>query len=154
MENQTIQKQTKNCPGIYYEKGADTLFIKGRSIPENPESIFKPLRDWVATFFASSEALKMSIILEYINSGSSKHLIEMLKTLKQYQEEGKHLDITWYYEEDDEAILELGEHFRDTSGLAINIEMLLDQEEGKGHRAWGRGLVYQREVFNALPGST
>ena len=128
MENQIIQEQTNNCPGIYYEKGADTLFIKGRSIPENPESIYKPLRDWVSTFFVSSDALRMAIILEYINSGSSKHLIEMLKKLKIYQEEGKDLDITWFYEEDDEAIMELGEHFRDTSGLSINIKMLIDQE--------------------------
>lgn len=126
MESQIIQEQSKNCPGIKYDKEADTLFIKGRSIPENPESIFKPLRDWIADYFASSDSLKMSIILEYINSGSSKHLIEILKVLKQYQDNGKELLITWFYEEDDEAILELGEHFRDTSGLSIVIEMLID----------------------------
>lgn len=126
MENQIIQEQTKNCPGIYFEKEAETLFIKGRSIPENPESVFKPLRDWVSEYFTGSQSLTMSIILEYINSGSSKHLIEILKTLKKYQEGGKHLNISWFYEEDDEAILELGEHFRDTSGLSINIEMLID----------------------------
>ncbi len=126
MENKIIQEQTKNCPGINYDKASDTLFIKGRSIPENPESVFKPLRDWVADYFGSSESLRMSIILEYINSGSSKHLIEILKVLKQYQDDGKKLEITWFYEEDDEAIMELGEHFRDTSGLPIRIEMLID----------------------------
>ena len=126
MENQIIQEQTKNYPGINYDKDKDTLFIKGRSIPENPESVFKPLRDWVNDYFRLSESLNMSIILEYINSGSSKHLIEILKVLKQHQDKGKKLHITWYYEEDDEAIMELGEHFRDTSGLPIKIEMLID----------------------------
>ncbi len=125
MEEQVIQEQSKNCPGIVYDPAADTLFIRGRSIPENPETVFKPLRDWVSDFFISNDSLRMSIILEYINSGSSKHLIEMLKALRKYQEEGKHLNITWFYEEDDEAIMELGEHFRDTSGLPINIEMLI-----------------------------
>lgn len=126
MESQIIQEQTKNCPGIKYEKEADTLFINGRSIPENPESVFKPLRDWVVNYFQSSDSLKMSIILEYINSGSSKHLIEILKVLKQFQNQGKELIITWFYEEDDEAIMELGEHFRDSSDLPIKIEMLID----------------------------
>ncbi len=126
MESQIIQEQTKNCPGIKYEKEADTLFINGRSIPENPESVFKPLRDWVVDYFRSSESLRMSIVLEYINSGSSKHLIEILKVLKQYQDDGKEMMLTWFYEEDDEAIMELGEHFRDTSGLPIKIEMLID----------------------------
>lgn len=126
MENKIIQEQTKNYPGINYDKASDTLFIKGRSIPENPESVFKPLRDWLTDYFESSESLIMSIILEYINSGSSKHLIEILKVLKQYQDDGKKLEITWFYEEDDEAIMELGEHFRDTSGLPIRIEMLID----------------------------
>lgn len=126
MENQTIQEQSKTTPGIYFDKDADVLFIKGRSIPENPESVFKPLRDWVTDFFKSEDTLKMSIVLEYINSGSSKYLIEILKMLKSYQDKGKQMAITWFYEEDDEAIMELGEHFRDTSGLTINIEMLID----------------------------
>ena len=121
-----IQEQTKNCPGIIFDKGSETLRITGRSIPENPESVFKPLRDWIGKHFVSSGSLKIAIALEYINSGSSKHLIEMLKTLKKHHEDGKKLDITWFYEEDDEAIMELGEHFRDTSGLPIAIEMMID----------------------------
>ena len=124
---QVIQKQSKNCPGIIFDPGTEILKIEGRSIPENPETVFKPLKDWVGTFFESNNKLSLSIVLEYINSGSSKHLIEVLKTLKNYYDEGKELNITWFYEEDDEAIMELGEHFRDTSGLDIAVEMLLDE---------------------------
>ena len=121
-----IQEQTKTCPGMDYDPATGLLKIEGRSIPENPESVFKPLRIWITDYFKSSDSLKMTIILEYINSGSSKHLLEILKLLKRYTDEGKKLSLKWLYEEDDEAILELGEHFRDTSGLTIEIEMLLE----------------------------
>lgn len=123
---QVIQEQNKNCPGILYDPESEILKIEGRSIPENPEIVFKPLKDWVQEFFSSNDTLKMDILLEYINSGSSKHLNELLKSLKEYGDKGKTMDITWFYEEDDEAIMELGEHFRDTSGLSIKVEMIID----------------------------
>ncbi len=126
MEKVIIQEQTKNCPGMDYDPSVGILRVEGRSIPENPESIFKPLKNWIINYFKSSDDLKIIIILEYINSGSSKHLLEILKLLKSYSKEGKTINLKWLYEEDDEAILELGEHFRDTSGLSIEIEMLLD----------------------------
>jgi len=126
MDIEVIQTQNKNCPGIVFNPETELLKIEGRSIPENPELVFKPLKEWVNIFFKSMQKLKMHILLEYINSGSSKHLIELLKILKTYEDDGKLLDITWFYEEDDEAIMELGEHFRDTSGLAIKIEMVLE----------------------------
>ena len=126
---QIIQEQTKTSPGISYNPDTEILKIIGRSIPENPEIVFKPLKNWITGFFESGNKLKLSIVLEYINSGSSKHMIEILKLLRSYQADGKILDITWFYEEDDEAIMELGEHFRDTSALPIKIEMLLDEDE-------------------------
>lgn len=128
MEKIVIQEQTKNCPGICYDQADKVLIIKGRSIPENPESVFVPLRNWINDFFKAADSLSISVVLEYINSGSSKHLLEILKLLREYLEKGKGIRIVWYYEEDDESIMELGEHFRDTSGLEIETEMLIDQD--------------------------
>lgn len=126
MEIKVIQEQSQKCPGMYYDPGKEVLVIEGRSIPENPESVYNPLKDWIDDYYRNSESLSIKVVLEYINSGSSKHLMEVLKILKQYQLEGKKLKIRWLYEEDDESILELGEHFRETTGLPIEIDMLID----------------------------
>ena len=126
MEPQVIQEQTQKCPGMEFDPDMKTLKIEGRSIPENPESIYKPLKEWIIEHYETADGLNVKIILEYINSGSSKHLLEVLRMLKGYQDEGKGLAISWLYEEDDEAIMELGEHYRDTSGIPIDIEMLLE----------------------------
>jgi hypothetical protein len=126
MEIEIIQELSKNSPGITYDHGSGTLNIKGRSIPENPETVYRPLISWIETYFRLSEKLKMEIYLEYINSGSSKHLLEILRLLREYSEAGKKLSVVWLYEEDDEAIMELGEHYRDTSGIPIEVEMIIE----------------------------
>lgn len=125
MEKVIIQEELKNCPGIVYFPDANKLEITGRSIPENPEAIFRKLDEWIVQHFTTQEELKADIRLEYINSGSSKYLYEILKKLTAYGAGGKKLSLKWLYEEDDEAMLELGEHYRDTAGIPLSIEMMI-----------------------------
>jgi len=115
----------KNCPGIYYYDGNNTLELAGRSIPENPELIFRKLDDWITKHFESTGSLNVIIKLEYINSGSSKYLYEVLKRLTGFGRAGKAVSLKWLYEEDDEAMLELGEHYRDTAGIPLEIDMII-----------------------------
>ena len=101
------------------------LEISGRSIPENPELIFRKLDEWIISHFEKNQALSVDIKLEYINSGSSKYLYEILKKLTAHASSGKKVQLKWLYEEDDEAMLELGEHYRDTAGIPLVIDMIV-----------------------------
>jgi hypothetical protein len=125
MEKHIIQEELKNCPGIAYYPDYDKLELIGRSIPENPELIFKRLDEWITLHFDKNKGLNVSIQLEYINSGSSKYLYEILKRLTGFIKSGKLVEIKWLYEEDDEAMLELGEHYRDSAGIPLKIEMVV-----------------------------
>ncbi len=125
MEKIIIQEELKNCPGITYYPGENKLEIVGRSIPENPELIFRRLEEWITQHFSKNDGLNAHIKLEYINSGSSKYLYEILKRLTGFQRSGKVVRMKWLYEEDDEAMLELGEHYRDTAGIPLEIEMIV-----------------------------
>lgn len=125
MEKHVIQEELKNCPGIIYFPEKNILQITGRSIPENPELIFKRLDDWITLHFGNSKDLNVTIQLEYINSGSSKYLYEILKRLTAFGQSGNTVRLKWLYEEDDEAMLELGEHYRDTAGIPLQIEMIV-----------------------------
>jgi hypothetical protein len=125
MEKIVIQESLKNCPGIVYFIDNNTLEISGRSIPENPELIFKRLNEWITVHFEKNKSLFVNIVLEYINSGSSKYLYEILKKLTDYGQSGQEVTLKWLYEEDDEAMLELGEHYRDTAGIPLLIEMIV-----------------------------
>jgi len=125
MEKHVIQEELKNCPGIVYYPDKNLLELVGRSIPENPELIFNRLDTWVTSHFEKHNGLDFNIRLEYINSGSSKYLYEILKRLTGFGRSGSLVKIKWLYEEDDEAMLELGEHYRDTAGIPLEINMIV-----------------------------
>lgn len=125
MEKHVIQEELKNCPGIIYYADTNNLEIAGRSIPENPELIFRRLDDWITLHFEKNKDLNVNIQLEYINSGSSKYLYEILKRLTGFGRAGNNVKLKWLYEEDDEAMLELGEHYRDTAGIPLEIDMII-----------------------------
>ena len=125
MEKYVIQEELKNCPGITYYPDNNLLEITGSSIPENPELIFRKLDEWINVHFDKNKDLTVNIKLEYINSGSSKYLYEILKKLTSHATSGKNVVLKWLYEEDDEAMLELGEHYRDTAGIPLVIDMIV-----------------------------
>jgi hypothetical protein len=125
MEKFVIQEELKNCPGIAFYPDNNKLELVGRSIPENPELIFRRLEEWLTMHFEKNNALDVNIQLEYINSGSSKYLYEILKRLTGYGKSGKSVKMKWLYEEDDEGMLELGEHYRDTAGIPLEIDMIV-----------------------------
>ena len=121
MEKYVIQEELRNCPGITYYPGKNRLELCGRSIPENPEPIYRQLDEWITLHFEKNSALNISFKLDYINSGSSKCLFDILQKLTDYGRNSSRVRMKWFYEEDDEAMLELGEHYRDTSGIPLEI---------------------------------
>lgn len=125
MDIVVIQEALKNVPGMIYFPEGRVLEISGRSIPENPELIFSNLDIWLTGYFVEASELTVIIFLEYINSGSSKYLHEILRKLTGYKLSGKAVNLIWKYEEDDEAMLDLGEHYRDSAGIPLEIQMVL-----------------------------
>jgi hypothetical protein len=125
MEKHVIREKQRNTPGIVFYQRLNKLEIIGRAIPENPELLFMQLNDWITSHLDKNEGLNISFQLEYINSGSSKYLFETLKSVAAARRTGKKIRIKWLFEEDDEAMKELGEHYRDTSGIPLEIEMII-----------------------------
>ena len=125
MEKIVIQEPMKNIPGITYSPDTREILVWGRSIPENPELIFRRFDEWITQYFEKEDTLIVSIFLEYINSGSSKYLFEILRKLADYKNAKKNVRMIWKYEEEDEAMLDLGEHYRDSAGIPLEIEMVV-----------------------------
>jgi len=112
MKELVIEKTVKT-PFVNFDAESGILKIIGRSIPENPEDFYSKLLDWVNEYFKSpqSETL-VNVQLEYINSGSSKFILDFFYLFQDYKTKGNSCKINWYYEEDDEAVLELGKHYQ------------------------------------------
>ena len=117
-----VIKKTANTPKIDFDPDTGQLKIEGRSIPENPGDFFENLINWIEKYYKDpAEFTKIDLNLEYVNSGSSKYLLGMFRLIKKKYDQGHNCIINWYYEEDDEAILSLGEHYKSTVNVPFNL---------------------------------
>lgn len=108
MEDINIQG-TPKTPTVEFNASNGTLLLKGRSIPENSIEFYRPLIDWIANYSKQPQAqTEVSIQLEYFNTSSSKCILDVFKKLETL---GENVSIKWYYEEDDEDMLEAGEDY-------------------------------------------
>jgi hypothetical protein len=111
-----------NTPSIVFDADKGHLKIEGRSIPENPGEFYEELIDWIKEYFKNpKEFTTFDFNLEYVNSGSSKYLLGLFRFIKDEIAQGKNVTINWYYEEDDEAILSLGEHYKSSLKIPFNL---------------------------------
>ena len=85
------------------------MSLKGRSIPENSIDFYKPLLEWVESNVGESESsVAISVKLEYFNTSSSKCLMDLFKRIEKVAPQAS---VDWYYEEEDEDMLEAGEDY-------------------------------------------
>lgn len=110
MENLTI-KGTYRTPEVeFFNSGK--LLIKGRSIPEDAGLFYNHLYSWIFRYCMSPcNETEVNLALEYMNSGSAKSVLQILRELVSISENGCELVINWYYESGDEDMLEKGEYF-------------------------------------------
>ncbi|MGC6531762.1 MAG: DUF1987 domain-containing protein [Flavobacteriales bacterium] len=100
---------TAKTPTVSFSSASGTLEIKGRSIPENSIEFYKPLIDWIESYARQSkDTTQVNIQLEYFNTSSSKCILDLFKKLEGV---GGEIVVQWYYEEDDEDMLEAGEDY-------------------------------------------
>ncbi|MEM9023351.1 MAG: DUF1987 domain-containing protein, partial [Bacteroidota bacterium] len=100
-------------PTVNFNADSGVLEIKGRSIPENAVEFYKPLVDWLGAYAdAAKDGTAVNIQLEYFNTSSSKCILDVFKKLEVIKNNGKGITINWYYEEDDEDMLEAGEDYQ------------------------------------------
>jgi hypothetical protein len=122
MMKELIIKKSPSTPGVILNPETGIMKIEGRSIPENPGDFFDPIIEWLEAYFEHPvEITQFEMSLEYVNSGSSKYLLGIFRILKKKHDEGKQCEISWYYEEDDEAIFSLGEHYKNTIKIPFKL---------------------------------
>jgi hypothetical protein len=100
-------------PTIEFNSGSGYLLIKGRSIPENSIEFYKSLIESLEGYNKEPQSnTKVDIQLEYFNTSSSKCILDVFKKLEAINSGSSEVVINWYYEEDDEDMLEAGEDYQ------------------------------------------
>lgn len=118
---------TPKTPTVSLDAAQGKVEIKGRSIPENSIEFYKPLVDWLEEYLSTpAELTEVNIQLEYFNTSSSKCILDVFKKLEAIYKSGNEVVINWYYEEDDEDMLEAGEDYQ--SIIRIPFKMIETEE--------------------------
>ena len=114
---------TPKTPTISFDANTGVIEIKGRSIPENSIEFYKPLVDWLDKFVDVAQGtVNVNIQLEYFNTSSSKCILDVFKKLENLQNKNRaEVVINWYYEEDDEDMLEAGEDYQSILKIPFNM---------------------------------
>lgn len=106
-------------PDIKFENGI--MSIAGRSVPYDSSPIYKPLID---SFFDYSccpdELTEINIRLEYINSDSSRSLMNLFVIAEKLFRRGYHVKVNWYYNGNNLGIYEQGNIFETLVDLPFN----------------------------------
>ena len=118
---------TAKTPNVKFEAEQGFIEIKGRSIPENSIEFYKPLVDWLEDYSKTPAALtKVNIQLEYFNTSSSKCILDVFKKLEAIYKAKNEVIINWYYEEDDEDMLEAGEDYESIIRVPFKMIEIVD----------------------------
>lgn len=112
MKTLTIEG-TPKTPMVKFDGETGKIEIKGRSIPENSIEFYKPLVEWLDEYGKAPLTLTdVHVQLEYFNTSSSKCILDVFKKFETIVKSGHEVLINWYYEEDDEDMLEAGEDYQ------------------------------------------
>jgi len=102
---------TKLTPEVILKEGE--IRFSGRSVPSNPAVFYQPLFQWVKAYnHKGLDKVKIELNFEYINTASTKWLYNILKILGSRSNSKERVKISWYFEDGDDDMHELGSIFQ------------------------------------------
>jgi hypothetical protein len=110
---------TDRTPEVLFNPDGN-LRIKGRGFRTEVDNIPNEIMSWINLYVLNpATETNVHIAFEYMNSASTRALMDMLKSLSALKLMSKKLNIKWYYESDDQDILERGEFIENSLNIPI-----------------------------------
>jgi len=115
-------KATNDTPRVLFDPENEIFEISGRSLPEDVVSFYQPVIEWLEEYSHLPND-KTEFVFKYIyfNTATSKLIQDVLIRLEQISESGNDVVVIWYYEQDDEDMMDLGEEFKEYVDLPFEL---------------------------------
>ena len=116
-------EQTAKTPFINFDTATGNFELKGKSIPENSATFYRPIYDWLDEYVENpAPSTTLNIQLDYFNTSSSKCIVDLFKKLELIVKNGKGAAIiNWMHNENDDDMLEAGEDYKSLIKIPFNI---------------------------------
>jgi hypothetical protein len=111
---------TNNTPEILLNPEG-IIIIKGRGMVLDNTEITNKIMNWLDEYIgAPAEITNVNVAFEYLNTYCTTKLVSLLRKISQVSLQNKKYLIHWYYEDDDEDILERGEYISATLNIPVD----------------------------------
>ncbi|MBN2756819.1 MAG: DUF1987 domain-containing protein [Bacteroidales bacterium] len=115
-------EKTNNTPSVYIDEANMLCRIEGSSYPEDAHEVYQHVLDWLDRIQYNTDAqLVVEFDYDFLNSISHKKVWQILHSLKQFHNNGKAVKVVWYYEENDEDIMEAGEDLAELMNIPFEL---------------------------------
>jgi len=124
MENITLTSspETPYFPEVNFDIESGKCEISGESYMEETYKFYLPLITWIKQYIETkNQKIELIIKLIYLNTSSTKCILDMLEVLKDYQDKGGDVKVIWYYDIDDPDMVDEVEDFEVESGMKIEL---------------------------------
>lgn len=109
MEPLHIAKK-KDSLEVHFDPDAGILSLAGSSYPEDPVEFYSPLYVWLKQYIQDvNRPLTVNVTIDYLNTSSSKCILDFVEILEEYHQSGGEVALNWYYDKDDEDMEETWE---------------------------------------------
>ena len=112
---------SKSTPQIVFTEEKKIFSISGESYPENAMLFFEPVFKWLEEELLKYEEMAFHVNISYMNSSSTKCMLDILDLLCEAAKRGCRVSIVWYYEEGNERALDLAEEFKEDVNIPFEI---------------------------------
>lgn len=121
----------KDSPGILCDPEQGRVEINGESYPENAAKFYTPVFAWIEAYLQAARPLAVDLRLTYLNSSSSKIVLNLLDLLENAVGRGIQVEVRWFYHVDNQTLLDCGEEFAEDCGdLPFHLVPLCDPVPG------------------------
>ncbi|HPX04972.1 MAG TPA: DUF1987 domain-containing protein [Tenuifilaceae bacterium] len=118
MLNELRLDETPDSFEVILDKDRGRFEFYGKSMPEDPNSFFIPILDWLKEYVKTpNRETIVTFKIDYFNSASSKKLLDIFTILSEIHKKKMSIVVNWYYRPIDEDMFESGETFAELSKI-------------------------------------
>ncbi|MBZ0156286.1 MAG: biofilm regulation phosphoprotein SiaC [Alphaproteobacteria bacterium] len=113
---------TQSTPRIHFDASTGVLEMSGESYPENSFAFFAPVMAWIREYLSrTSGPVEARINVSYLNTSSTKCVIDMLDCLEEAFRSGRNVSVNWYYDGENDRAADTAEEFREDLTMPFTI---------------------------------
>lgn len=126
--NKLIIPEEKNTPNVILDVENATYRFFGKSFPENSKKFYQPVLDWIENYSPENGAnAEVNFYFYYLSSSSVIAILEILKRLIRWKQQGVQVSINWSYDEDDDEMKRIGEDYMRIVDFKFNFIAAADE---------------------------